>query len=261
MSSLVVVLSTARSAVALGRDRELSFLAAGVAFFAFFSLFPAVLLALAVGLLVGGEQFAAQIILVFETYLSQEGEAVLDEALAEAPGLLGFSIVGVVALLWSVFKVFRSLDIAFDRIYQRETRTPISRQLLNALVTAVAIGAGVSLVAVVRLLDVQLEAGPTPRLLEITAAIVGLTIAVVPMYYVMPPVPVTVSAVLPGTITAVAGLVVLQELFQLYTAQAGQYQAYGFIGAVLLFLLWLYFSALVLLFGAVLNAALAEAKS
>lgn len=52
-----------------------------------------------------------------------------------------------------------------------------------------------------------------------------------------------------GTIGAGLGLIVLQQLFHVYTSLAGRYQAYGIIGAVLLFLLWLYFGAFVLLLG------------
>lgn len=54
---------------------------------------------------------------------------------------------------------------------------------------------------------------------------------------------------------AVVGFVILRVAFAAYAGVAGQYLAYGFLGAVLLFLLWLYFGALVLLFGAVVNAA------
>jgi len=46
--------------------------------------------------------------------------------------------------------------------------------------------------------------------------------------------------------------------FGLYAANASQFQTFGFVGAVLLFLLWLYFGALILLFGAVVNAATFE---
>lgn len=251
--------STVRAVVTLATQRELSFLAGGVAFFAFFSLLPLLLLVLAVGSAVGGEAFATQIVSLVEAYLSEEGETVVDEALADGAGAVGFSVVSIVALLWSALKVFRAIDVAFDRIYQVEARTSLPRQLFNALVVLVAIGVGVALLVAVQPVTARLaaDAGLSPRLIGVALTAAGLAVVFAPIYYVMPPVSIRLREVIPGTVGVVVGLLVLQQVFQVYAAQAGQYQAYGIIGAVLLFLLWLYFGSMILLGGVILNAAFA----
>ncbi|WP_123621954.1 YihY/virulence factor BrkB family protein [Halorubrum sp. CSM-61] len=244
-----------RSIAVLGRESELSFLAASIAFFAFLSVVPALVLAVAVGSAVGGERFAAGVVALFESYLSAEGTAVVNAALTDQSGMVGATAIGTLALLWTGLKVFRAIDLAFDRIYASETVTPIRRQFLNAtaVMTTIAVGLTLLVSAQVLLGLPAVERVVPSRAVGVALLFVGLLIALLPVYYVLPPRPVSLREILPGTVAAVVGLVVLETLFHLYSTVAGQYRAYGFLGIVLLFLLWLYFGALVVLFGAVVN--------
>lgn len=254
------ITSTLRSIVALVRDTELSFLAGSIAFFAFFSLLPALLLVIMVGSLLGGEQFAAQLTGLFETYLSEEGSILVGGTDIDKSGQVGVSVVGVVALLWSALKVFRAIDLAFDRVYGEESGPSLLEQLLDGAIVLVAIGLGMVTMLVLRWLVLRLAPGLAERAVLGGAAVfvAGLLVILGPLYYVMPPQRVSVRNIVPGTIVALCGLVALESLFAVYTSLAGQYQTYGLLGAVLLFLLWLYFSALVLLLGAVVNAVIEE---
>lgn len=248
---------TVRSVVRRGRDEEVSFLAASIAFYAFFSVVPLIILALAVVSLVGGEAFEESVVTLIGTYLSAEGETVVAEALTSPAGRLGASVVGLVALTWSALKVFRAIDLAFDRIYKADTATSIPRQVANGSVVLTAIAAGVVLMGGVRLVFTRLEL-PYSSAVGWLVMVAGLGAALLPVYYIMPPRRVSVRHVLPGTATAVVGWLLLQALFGVYATAAARYQAYGFLGAVLLFLLWLYFGATVLLVGAVVNVVVAE---
>lgn len=251
---------TLLAAVDLARHRDVSFLAGGIAFFAFFSIIPITVLVLAIGSLVGGEQFAVRVLSVVESYLSQEGSDILSEALADSRGLAGASAVSGVLLLWSALKVFRAIDIAFDRVYEIQSSTSLPEQLRNGLIVLLAIGAGFGLLVAVQVLLGRVGVSTTSGLLGWPAAIVGLLVVLVPLYYILPPVRQRIWTILPGTLFAVIGIVLLQQLFQIYAAQASRYQAYGLIGAVLLFLLWLYFGSLILVLGAVVNAAIADVR-
>jgi len=250
------IVETVRSIAVLGRESELSFLAGSIAFFAFFSVVPALVLAVAIGSAVGGERFATGVLALFESYLSAEGATVVSTALSDQSGIAGATLIGTLALAWSALKVFRAIDLAFDRIYGSEAMTPLGRQLLNATAVMTTTGIGIALlVSVQSVLGLPVVEQFVPsRAVGVAVLFVGLLFALLPVYYVLPPHRVSLRAVLPGTVTAVAGLVVLETLFHLYSTIAGQYQAYGFLGIVLLFLLWLYFGALAVLFGAVVNA-------
>lgn len=248
---------TVRSVVRRGREKEVSFLAASVAFYAFFSVVPLIILALAAASFVGGEAFEESVVTLVGTYLSSEGETVVAEALASPAGRLGASAVGLVALTWGALKVFRAVDIAFDSIYEAENSTSIPRRLANAAVVLTAIAAGAVLMVGVRVVFALLDV-PYAGAVGWLVMVVGLVAALLPVYYIMPPERVSARGVLPGTATAVVGWLLLQVLFGVYASVAFRYQAYGFLGAVLLFLLWLYSGATVLLVGAVVNTVVAE---
>ncbi len=253
------LVATVRAVVRRAQEVKITFLAASVAFYAFFSVVPLVILALALASFIGGAAFENRVVAFVGTYLSPEGETVVAEALTSPAGRLGASVASVVALAWGALKVFRAIDIAFDRVYEADTSTPFARQLLNGVVVVAAIAAGAVLMvgvrAVVARLDVVL---PYVGALGWLVLLAGLAAALLPVYYIMPPERVSARHVLPGTATAVFGWLVLQVLFDIYASVAVRYQAYGFLGAVLLFLLWLYFGAAVLLLGGVVNAVVAE---
>jgi membrane protein len=254
------LIAALRTIIAIGRDRYITFLAGSIAFFAFLSIIPTVLLGLAVGSKVGGEGFTTRLNRLVEAYLSEQGNLVLSEALANPSGRIGASLLGVVTLFWSAIKVFRAIDIAFDRIYGTTKPTRLPAQILHATVVLTTIGTGILLLISLQIL-LSLTNVPYLSLIGWPIMVLGLVVVFAPLYYVMPPVDIPFREILPGTVTAVVGLVLLQELFSLFASQANQYQAYGFIGVVLLFLLWLYFGAVVLLSGAIVNATLAGRTS
>lgn len=252
-------ISVARGMLELAIEKEITFLAGSIAFFAFVSLVPAMVLILAIGSLLGGEAFATGIVGLVESSLSEEGTEVLQTALADTSGLAGASVIGLIVLFWSTLKVFRALDIAFNRIYQVDTNTSLFRQLLNGTIVALSIMTALMVLLLVRMTIPWLTI-PYGNWLGLPLVMLGLIAVLTPVYFLLPPIPVSVQEVLPGALAAVFGLMLLQELFAFYASRAGQYQAYGFIGAVLLFLLWLYFGSTILLGGVVVNATLADLR-
>jgi membrane protein len=90
------------------------------------------------------------------------------------------------------------------------------------------------------------------------SAVLGL--AFLPIYYVLPPVDVSIREVLPGVAVAAAGWVTLQLRFRFYAGNASSYAAYRMIGAMFLFVTCLYFDSVVILLRGGVNAALRRAK-
>ena len=252
--------ATIRSIVDITREENVTFLAASVAYYAFFSVIPLLLLVLAVGSLVGGQAFAERIVTLVERQLSGQGATVVEQALTSPDGRAGASIAGFVALTWSALKVFRGLDLAFDEVYRTEIETSLFDQIKDGLTVISTIGLAIVLMVGLGALLGRAAAIAIPyvSLIGYAALIVGLVVVFLPLYYVMPPVEMSLSKALPGALFAAVGWLLLQGLFQIYAANAGNYAAYGFLGAVLLFLTWLYFAAVLVLVGAVVNVALAE---
>jgi membrane protein len=67
------------------------------------------------------------------------------------------------------------------------------------------------------------------------------------------------TPIMPGAILAALFWALLSGLFRLYVSHFGQFnQTYGFVGAVIVLLLWLYLSSLVMLLGAQVNVIVGE---
>lgn len=253
-------MQTFHSVVTLARDRHVTFLAAGIAYYAFVSIIPLALLAVAVATAVGGEALTNRVVRLVSGVLSQSGQELVVSALTATAGRGTASVVGFLALTWSALKLFRGLDQAFDEVYADEIETGLPEQVGNALVVLAGIGASVALaVGVGVALSLQPWQIPFVNVVGTLALVAVITVALLPIYYVLPPVDVTVRTALPGAVVAAGGWVLLQLGFRVYAANAGQYAAYGLIGAVLLFVTWLYFASIVVMLGAVANAVLAEA--
>jgi membrane protein len=127
--------------------------------------------------------------------------------------------------------------------------------VVTILLIVLAVALVVAVGYVLRMPSVA-ELVPLPNLVGTLVLIAGLVVAFLPLYYVLPPVEMTVREAIPGAVVAAVGWVILQVLFRFYLSQAGKYQAYGVIGTVLLLLTWLYFAGVLVLLGAIVNSVL-----
>ncbi len=254
------VTSAIRAVAALAADRNLTYLAAGIAFYAFVSLIPLILLTVAVASFVGGEALADRVTGMLSQQLSSTGQDSVTQALTRTSGRGAASLVGFLGLAWSALKLFRGLDQAFDELYLDEVDTSLLEQIGNGFAVVVGIALAVGIVVGVGIALSFLPLGlPFASVVGSLLLIVVLGFAFLPIYYVLPPVDLSIREVLPGAAVAAGGWVLLQIGFQLYATNVSRYGAYGMIGAVLLFVTWLYFASIVVLLGGAVNAALGEA--
>lgn len=240
----------------IGRQ-NLPFLAASLAFYAFVSLLPLLLLVLVVASLVAGDAVSEHLIALTRQYLSPTGRELLATAITDAAGWVGSSILGFLVLVWSAFQIFRGIDVAFAQLYGTTADQSIVQGLRDAIVGLFAIATALfasaaSGVAIALFPDIPYLGLLSPLLL-----IAGLAIVFFPLYYVFPNVEVSPREALPGTLVAAIGWALLNALFGFYVSITTLADVFGVIGGALLFLLWLYGGAVVLLLGAVVNVVLA----
>lgn len=242
--------------VAIAREDNLAFMAASVAYYAVASIIPLLTVALVVLSVFGATDV---LIGALESSLSSSGQQVVERLLSSTQGRSAAGGAGLLLALWSGIKVFRGTSIAFDQIYDVHSEDSfVDHVWKSLLVLGLLFGAAVLLGTVAVTLSVVRFQIPYPTLLGNAIALVVLCLAFLPIYYVMPPVSVTVRHALPGTVVAAIGWVVLQVAFFYYAGSAGSYAAYGILGAVLLFITFLYLAGIVLLVGAVVNVVLAR---
>lgn len=251
------------STIALGKEvarvtkeEEVTFLAASVAYYAFVSLIPAVVLALFVATTFGGDGLATFVVDATGQFLTASGQDVLTSALEGNGERGGVTVVGLALLLWGTLKVFRALDITFSKVYGAESESSILDQLLDSLVVLGSIGLTLLLMFVLAAVLASLKLGLLLELASVLVLPALLTGAFLPIYYRFPDRAITAREALPGAMFAAIGWTVLQAGFQVYAAAAGA-TAYGIVGGVILLVTWLYIAGAVLLVGAVINVVLA----
>ena len=251
--------ATAVSIAKTASERDITFLAAGFAYYAFVSLIPLALLAVVLGSLLGGEQAAEAVIAMVGDYLPEAGEAMVVATLTTETGHFEATVVALLVATWGSLKVFRGLSRAFNTVYGEHGSESLVQEVLEGLAVAVGITGALALMVVagvmIGVLPVEI---PLAQVVGWTVLVGGLFIAFVPIYYVLPPIRIPLREALPGAVVATLGWTVLQWGFQFYAANAGQYEAYGVIGAVLLFVTWLYFAGIIVMLGAVVNVVIAR---
>jgi YihY family inner membrane protein len=255
--------TVSRGVVNGARSDRITFIAASLAYYGFVSMLPLLLLALVAAAVFGDAELVGTIVDEVTGTLGEQAGTLVGDALTGAEGRGGATVVGLAVLLWSGLKLFRGLDIAFSAVYGEPTPDSIVAQLRNAVVALGAVGLAVVATVVAGTavyrygLGDALEVSGLVSAGGVAALAVGLTIAFLPLYYFLPGADVSIREALPGAVFAALGWTLLQTGFRVYAASAGNYEAYGVLGAVLLLVTFLYFGALLLLLGAIFNAVLA----
>ena len=252
---------TVRQVVDTAVDRQVTFLSAAIAYYAFVSLVPALLLLVVVATAVFGEAIACELLAVTGEFLTPAGTEAVETAIASGGGRAGASVIGLAILSWSTLKVFRGLDTAFVSLYGGDGSPGLLRQLSDAASVVIGIGAGIALMVVVGAFIAAVDAVPVVEAVSILALPVALTAVFIPMYVLLPQSRISVREALPGAAFAAVCWTVLQAGFQLYAANAGQYQVYGVIGGILLLVTWLYLASIVIVVGGVINVVVGDRKT
>jgi len=238
------------------RAERLTFMAGSIAYHAFISLLPFMLVVLLLVSRVDDQATAIEVITAMTTYLSPNASELVTNTVREATAQTSLSVLGVGVLLWGAIKIFRSLDEAFSDIYDVTSEKGLVDSFTDAVVALLAVGLGLGVAGIIGSV-ITFGDGQVGSLLGTVVSTVSLAIVFLPLFYLFRDEDVTVREVLPGTVLAAGGWTVLEFLFRYYVAVASVGERYGVLGTVILLLTWLYFSGFVLLLGAALNAVLA----
>lgn len=245
-------------------------MAASIAYFSFFSLFP-----LLVGVVAGASLFLDRI----------DIESRLDRILAgEFPGSADFlrtnietlidlrgaaGVASIVGLFWSASKMFgalsrginRALDVPKDHPFYLSKLRYFGMTIVVSLLLLVAVGGSMA-VDVLTQFDLTrfgLDAPTAAWIGGHATSLVFIFMTVSLLYTLVPYKRTGWREIIPGALFAALLFEIGKGLFVLYLNNVSSLEAiYGSLSSVIVLLLWLYFSARVLLFGAELIAARAE---
>jgi membrane protein len=250
--------------------------AASIAYYTLLSLFPFMLLLLTIfsRMVIGmNEETLVQIVMRalpghFDFVIDQIGE------LSKARPARG--VIGTILMIWASMGVFSAIWSAVNNAWGVERPPGYFKQKLIAfamlLVAGLLMVAALSINGLVEIVEARWFATAMLRLPSLTVltgvstfayrhAPTPLFILIVGLvYYFVPSAQVRLRDVLPGAI--VAGLLWRAAFvgFSLYLRHWSRFNVNGSIAAVVVFLVWVYISSVVLLYGAQISAAHARLR-
>jgi membrane protein len=253
------------------RDSNLSIIAAGVAFYAFLALVPALIAVVAIYGLVANPGDVRSQITSFTDALPRDAQRLLSSQLSSITRTAGTgtgiaALLAIAGALWSASSGIAALNTGLTVANrENETRGPVKRRLLALVMTVFAIVGVLLMLALVVALPSVLDSvditgiGGTALELARWPLLAGLLLvglAVIMRYGPQRRRP-RWRWITPGAIVAVLVGLAASIGFSIYVSLLGNYnKTYGALGAVIIMLLWLYLVAFAVLFGAALNAEL-----
>jgi membrane protein len=239
--------------------------AASFAYYAFFSLFPLVLLLVAIGTLFVPDRYEAahRVVQEVEQYIPLQPKdrsfllTMVDDAIKNG---WRAGIFGLLALLWGALRFFQALVIGINRAWGGKNynwwKLPLKNLLMfGILASTLLLGLGAPLLVdrlrTIHYLDINTAVGFFSNLLPVGILFYGLAM----LYKFAPRRPVKFRRV---WLAALLGTVFLQfgtNLFTQYLASFTNFNAlYGALATVMGLLLWIYYTGVVLLLGGCISA-------
>lgn len=256
------------------KNVEISALGAQLAYFFLLSFFPLLIFLVSLLPYLNLEQgmvfdFMADLMPV-EIYILIEG--VLIEVLVNQNG--GLLSIGILGTIWSASKGIDALMKALNKAYDTEGKLGFMTKVWSIIFTIAFVA--VILLALVLPVFGQQIVNLISSVLGIEGRISGIWnvvrwimppalifIVLCILYWIVPNTNprITFVSILPGALVATVGFFSLTYGFSFYISNFGNYSAtYGSIGGVIILMLWLYFTGIIIIFGGLINATMAQRK-
>ena len=246
---------------------EISLLSANLSYYFILSLFPMLIVALAL-----------------TPYFKIDQQFLLEKIQSYAPGDLGDYLfdmisevlnnknntiitVGIVFTLWSASSGIYGIIIAFNNAFRvRDGRIWIVTKLISVILTALfLVGMFVALVLIVfgkQLTYIlfhkfNLDEGYYNlwSVLNSSLPVLFIFLIFVFLYTMGPNLKLKAISIIPGAVFATISWIIVSNLFGYYIDHFSSYiKTYGTIGAFMAFVLWLYITGYILIIGAEINA-------
>jgi membrane protein len=259
--------------VVLGiRRNDLLGLAGQLAYFFLLFFFPFLIFLVSLtGLVIGNPEASLKNLLEVFTGLVPANAQILvveyvDRTLRTAS--TGVLVLGILGALWLGQATSISITKAANRSYRLQESRPFWRlrgaclvitlgfTLLIAVLTLAVFNVGTYVSSIAGLPETAASLG---KLLSLAMVFVAITVALDLLYYLAPDAKLPFKWITPGGFMATILLFLADGALSYYVSKLGNYgQIYGQLGAVIVFMLWLYVTGLMVLLGLEINAVLAR---
>jgi membrane protein len=244
-------------------------LGAALAYYTIFSIAPLLLVVIAVaGLVYGREAIQGQIVGEIRGLVGQQGGEAIQTMLANAgkhgSGVLA-TVVGLVTILFGATGVFTQLQSSLNHIWGVQPKPGAGiRGLLKTRILSFGMILGIGFLLLVSLvvstalaaigtyMGSLLPAGAEilVRILSFVFSFAVITLLFAMMYRYLPDVKIAWRDVWIGAVVTAFLFTVGKFLIGLYLGKSSVASTYGAAGSLVILLLWIYYSAQILFFGA-----------
>jgi membrane protein len=245
------------------RETNASIIAAGVAFYAFLALVPALIAVMAIYALVANPADVKEQITSFASAAPRDVQRLLSNQLStiarDAGRGTGFAaVIAIGAALWSASSGIAALNTGLTVVNrENETRGRVKRRLLALALTLFAVAGVLVMLALVVALPSLLDSAGFSDIGSTALELARWPLLAVIYRYGPQRRRPKWRWISPGAIAAMIVGVAASIGFSIYVSLLGTYnKTYGALGAIIVVLLWLYLMAFAVLFGAALNAEL-----
>lgn len=255
MMRLAEAVDFAKTVLGEMNDLELRYPATALAYYAFVSFVPLLLLVI----VVLGRQVAIGVYAGSANFVTPAAQQLIYEALTTASGRTGAALLSIGAIAWGGANVAIGFLTVVERVEGTPER-PLRGQLRDGAVVLGALSVAMVSIFLLSLGLSVLEAGPLVTVAGFAVLPLVLTAAFLPLYYVPSQMVNAPAAALPGALTTACGWTVLHAGIQFYTANATRYAVYGVLSGIIIILTTTYVAAGVLMMGVVVNATFARER-
>lgn len=267
----LILLAAWRGVVELYNSEGLTH-AASIAYYALLSLFPLLLLALyTLGEMTSDSAQRDEVVRFVFRYFPRQFAFISGQLDAFQSSPVTFGFWGIVALMWGGLGVFNAITSAVNHAWAVERRRSFLKHRLYGFLMLVSAGLvlilGLAIASLVRLAETRLREAmvQSPWLDNLSGAFASylatvLLIACVALVFkYVPNTKVRFRDVWPGAILVGVLWRIALSLFSWYAADLATWNViHGSIAAVVVFLLWIYVSAVILLYGVEMTASYAR---
>ncbi|MCC6494509.1 MAG: YihY/virulence factor BrkB family protein [Pirellulales bacterium] len=239
-------------------------MAAAIAFYTVFSLTPIIVIVFKIAERTFGAEAALEEMLAQAAYLvGEEGRDAVRLAVATAQPRTATPLSAAIAVAATVFAatgVFTELKDALNTIWEVQARPGLGlMQMIRDRFFAFAMVLVIWFLLLVSLVTSALMAAVSRyasayfagvQFVESTLSLAFITLLFALIYRVLPDVKVAWSDVWLGAVTTAGLFVIGKSLFGVYLGHSTLGASYGAAGSLVIVILWVYYSCLIVLFGA-----------
>lgn len=242
-------------------------LGAALAYYTVFSLAPLLIIVIAIaGLAFGQEAAQGQIVDQIQGLVGRDGaeaiESMIEHARTKSTGIIA-TIIGVAMLLFGASGAFGQLQDALNTIWDVTPKpgrgvTGMVRDRLFSFVMVVGMGflllvslvLSAAIAALAEYLNQWMASATLWQMVNIVLSLAIITLLFAMTYKVLPDVKLAWSDVWIGAGFTAVLFTIGKTLIGLYLGTSSIGSAYGAAGSIVIILIWVYYSAQILLFGA-----------